>query len=181
MPPFRWCCELEKYLEIGEIINTHGVKGELKVMPLTDNQMRYKELNWVYVDINGFLEKYDIESVKFFKQLVILKLKEINDMDNAGKLKGHYLKIDRENAIKLPQDSYFICDLIDCEVFEENGNKLGVLKDVLKTGSNDVYVIEAKNREDILIPALKKVIKDISIESKRITVAIPEGLIDNEI
>jgi 16S rRNA processing protein RimM len=173
---------MEKYLEIGKIANTHGVKGELKVLPLTDDPERFEELEWVYIDRVNKPEKFNIEGVKYFKNFVILKFKDINDMTLAESMKGLYIKIDRENAIKLPKDSFFICDLIDCEVFNEKGEKLGKLNDIIHTGSNDVYVVKNKeNNTEILIPALKSVVKSVSVENKKITVELPEGLTDNEV
>lgn len=169
-----------EYLEVGKIINTHGVKGEVKVIPLTDNLERFNRLKWVYIDKNSVLEKYNIERVKFFKGLAIIKFKEVNDMNGAEILKGLFLKVDRENAVKLPQDSFFICDLIGCEVFEEDGSKLGVLKDVLQTGSNDVFAVSGENNKEILIPALKSVVKDLSVENKKMVVSLPEGLLDDD-
>lgn len=172
---------MQQYLDVGKIVNSHGVRGELKVMPLTDDPKRFKKLKWVYVDRNDFLEKFNIENVKFFKNFVIIKFIEINDMNGAEALKGLFLKVDRENAVKLPRDTYFIADLIGCEVFEIDGNRLGILKEVIKTGSNDVYVVERENKKDILIPALKSVVTGISVEDRRITVVLPEGLTDDEI
>lgn len=169
---------MEKYLEIGEIVNTHGVKGELKVLPLTDDPRRYDDLRWVYLDRDNTLEKREIEAVKYFKSFVIVKLKDINDMDTAEKLKGLFIKIDRENAVKLPQDTYFICDLIGSDIYDENGVKLGDLKDILQTGSNDVYVVRNENNREILIPALKSVVREILIDDKKITVSLPEGLVE---
>lgn len=172
---------MEDYLEIGKIANTHGVKGELKVIPLTDNPERYDVLKWVYVGGENDLEKYDIENVKYTRGMVIVKFKEVNDMDSAERMKGLYLKVDRKNAVKLPKDAFFICDLIECDVYEENGNNLGKIKDVLKTGSNDVYLVKDGNNREILIPALKSVVTEVSIENKKIVVKLPEGVVDNEI
>lgn len=176
---------MEKYLQIGKIVNTHGINGELKVIPLTDDAKRYEKLKWVYVDKGNLLLKYHIESVKFLKSFVILKFKEVADMNEAEKLKQLYIKVDRENAVKLPKDSYFICDLIGVRVFDINLNCLGILKDVLKTGSNDVYVVSNEANKEILIPALKSVVKEICIKDtpsdSKIIVSLPEGLVDDEI
>ncbi len=167
-----------QYLQIGKVANTHGVKGEIKVIPLTDNIERFNNLDWVYIDRFGNMERRNVLGVKFFRSLVILKLEGINNMNEAEALKGMFLLVDRENAVKLPENTFFICDIVGCEVFEENGNMLGVVKDVLQTGSNDVYVVGNKNGQDILIPALKSVVKEVSTEEKKIIVSIPEGLID---
>lgn len=172
---------IQQYLEIGKIVNTHGVKGDVKVISLTDNPERYNDLKWVFIDKKTQLEKYHIEHIKFFKQSVIIKFAGINDMNSAESLIGLFLKVDRKNSVKLPEGSYLICDLIDCEVFDVNSKKLGILKDVLKTGSNDVYVVEDDGGKQILIPALKSVVKEVCVEEGRIIVLLPEGLIDDEI
>jgi len=177
------------YLQIGKIVNTHGVRGEIKVIPLTDNPDRYNGMKKVYVEKNGSLELFDIESVKFSRGFVILKLKGIGNMDAAESLVDAFLVVDRKDAVKLPKDSYFICDIIGLDVYDENDAFLGKVAEVLSTGSNDVYVVRnektgdphGKKRKDILIPALKSVVVDISIEKGTMKVVIPEGLIDDEI
>lgn len=174
-------------LAVGKIINTHGVKGEVKVEPLTDDPRRFEDLEWVYVSKNidandkNTLKKIKILNVKYFKNTVILKLKDIEDIDIAISFKNHFLLIDRENAIELPENTFFIFELIGCEVYEENDNLLGKVKDVIQTGSNDVYVVKNASNKEILIPAIKSVVKNISIENKKIVVQIPEGLIDDEV
>lgn len=167
-----------EYLIIGQLVNTHGVKGEVKATALTDDPQRFKKLKWVYIDKNGALEKYNIEGVKFFKQFVILKFKEVNTMEAAEKLKGFYIKVDRANAVKLPKDSFFITDILGLEVYGENNELLGRLADVIQTGSNDVYIVKDAENKEILIPALKSVVKEVSIEKGRISVILPKGLLD---
>lgn len=173
--------KLCEYLEIGKIVNTHGLKGEIKVIPLTDDADRYYDLEWVYVDKHGELEKLNITSIKKLKGLIVLKFKEISDIQSAEELKGLYLKVDRENAVSLPEGSYFACDLLGCQVYDEYNNLLGKVKDILETGSNDVYVVEGERHGEILIPALKSVVKEISLEEGTIKVILPKGLLDNEI
>lgn len=172
---------MEQYFDIGRIINTHGVRGEVKVMPFTDNSERYVELTQVFIDKPSGLEKYDIRGVKFFKNQVILKFAQVEDMNTAESLKGLILKIDRRDAVELPKDTYFICDLIGSGIVDENGNSLGTLKDIIQTGANDVYVVEDEKNREILIPALKSVVKEISLENKTIRVILPKGLLDDEI
>jgi len=171
------------YFEVGKIVNTHGVRGEVKVIPLTDEPKRYNKLKSAYISdkISENMQKYTFEGVKYHKNFVILKIKDINNANEAEKLKGKFIIINREDAVKLPKDSFFICDLINCEVYDENANKLGVLVDVLQTGSNDVYVVRRENKKDILIPALKSEVKEVSIEDKKITVDLPQGLVDDEV
>ena len=172
---------LEQYLDIGKIVNTHGVKGELKVVPLTDDPERYLKLKWVYVDKKSGLEKYMVESVKFFKSFVILKLKEIEDMTQAEALRELFIKIDRKDAVKLPKNAFFISDILGCLVFDIEGKELGKLVDVLQTGSNDVYVVKRESAPDLLVPALKSVVREVDVENRRIVVELPEGLVEDEV
>jgi len=165
-----------EYLSIGQIINTHGFRGEVKVFPLTDDISRFEKLKEVYVEENDGLVKYKVESIKFLRSTAAVKLEGIDSEQAANKLRGSYIKVDRKSAVKLPKDSYFICDLIGLEVYDEKGLLIGTVKDVLQTGSNDVYVIESSGK-DILIPALKDIVKKIDLENKKILVEMPEGLI----
>lgn len=170
-----------EHLQIGEIVNTHGIKGEIKVIPLTDDPTRFENLDWIYLDKKGILEIYNIAGVKYVKNMVILKLEGIDNPDEAEALKGSFLLIDRKNAIKLPENSYFICDLIGMQVQDDNGVVLGKLNNILQTGSNDVYVVRKENGSEILIPALKSVVREVSIQTGIMKVTIPEGLLDDEI
>lgn len=181
MCPESEVTNLEEYLQVGKIVNTHGVKGELKVIPLTDNPERFNDLGWIYIKRSENMEILHLEKVRHTKNLVIVKFREINDMSSAEALKGFFMLVDRKNAVKLPKDSYFICDLIGCRVVDENGNYLGTLANVLKTGSNDVYVVKDDNGKEILIPALKSVVRSVSLKNKTIKVVLPEGLVDDEI
>lgn len=165
-----------EYLNIGQIVNTHGIRGEVKVYPLTDDPARFNKLKEVYIESKGEMTKYTVESAKQHKNTVILKLKGIDTMNDAEKLRQLYLKVGRWDAVRLPKDSFFICDLIDSEVYDIHGERLGILHDVIQTGSNDVYAVK-DDKKEILIPALKTVVKEINIQSKKIIVDLPEGLI----
>ncbi len=167
-----------EYLIVGQLVNTHGVKGELKATALTDDPNRFRKLKWVYIDKNGKFEKFDITGVKFFKQFVILKFSNVDTIEEAEKLKGLYMKIDRANAVKLPKDTFFITDILGMSVFDEDNTLLGKLVDVIQTGSNDVYVVRNAEGNEILIPALKSVVKEVSLEDGRISVILPKGLLD---
>ena len=169
---------MSEYLQVGKIVNTHGIKGEVKVVPLTDDPRRFEELNEVFVGTDNKKEVFNIESIKYSKNTVIIKFKESSDMNYAEKLKEMFIYVDRKKAVKLPEGRYFICDLIGMEVSELDGNKLGVLVDVLQTGSNDVYVVKNDENKEILIPALKSVLKEVSVENKTMKVELPEGLLD---
>jgi 16S rRNA processing protein RimM len=165
-----------EYLSIGQIVNVYGFRGEVKVYPLTDDISRFKRLKEVYVEENNALVKYEVEGIKLLSNTVAVKLKGIDTEEAANRLRNAYMKVDRKSALKLPKDSYFICDLIDLEVYDEKGLLLGTIKDVLQTGSNDIYVVQTSGK-DILIPALKDVVKKIDLANRNIMVKLPEGLI----
>ncbi|MDF2840515.1 MAG: rRNA processing protein RimM [Clostridia bacterium] len=165
-----------EYLSIGQIVNTQGVRGEIKVYPLTDDASRFNKLKEVYVESKGEMIKYQIESTKHLKNTVILKLKGVDTMNDAEKLRDLYLKVGRWDAVRLPKDAFFICDIVDSEVYDIHGVLLGKLYDVLETGANDVYVVKTEGK-DILIPALKQVVKEINLQTKKIIVDLPEGLV----
>ncbi len=167
-----------EYLIVGQVINTHGVKGEIKATALTDDPQRFKQLKWVYIDKNGKLVKYNISGLKFFKQFVIIKFESIDSIEEAEKLKGLYMKVDRANAVKLPKDSFFITDILGLKVYDENNSLLGALTDVIQTGSNDVYIVKNQEGKELLIPALKSVVKEISLDEGKISVLLPKGLLD---
>lgn len=175
---------MKKYLQVGKIINTHGVKGEVKVMPLTDNRERFEELKTVINVKKDTVHEEDVENskiltiegVKYLKEKVILKFKEINSIDEALSLKDTFMVINREDAVRLPENTYFICDLVGCEVSDINRGLLGAIVDILQTGSNDVYIVKNKNGHETLVPALKTVVKSVNIDEKKIVVEMPEGL-----
>lgn len=166
------------YFEIGIISNTHALKGEIKVRPYTSSPKRFEELKQVLIDFNGNLIPYDIEKVRYQGDVVLLKLKTIDSIEEAEKLKNHYIKIPRNQAKELEEGEYFIADLIGCEVYENE--LIGILDDVFTAGASDVYVIKRKGKKDLLLPALESIIKNVDIVSKRIDVEIPRGL-DDEI
>lgn len=166
------------YVEIGKIINTHGVRGHVKVMPFTDYPERFRKMKSVFLQKrNGNVTEYAIEEVKYVKNTVLLKLKGIEDMDAAQLLKDSLLVVERKDAVKLPKDTYYIFDLIDCKVYEQEAY-LGVVTDVLETGSNDVYVVKDENGKELLIPALGWVVLSVDIANKKIQVQLPKGLRD---
>lgn len=167
---------MQKYLEIGQIVNTHGLKGYLKVIPFTDDINRFETLKTVYIVFKNELIECKIQDVKYVKNMVSLKFEEIDDINEAEKYKGCYLKIDRKDAKKLDKNTYFIADLIGLNVYDENGNKLGILEDIFPTGSNDVYVVKTEDGKQILLPAISKVIKNIDIENGKIIVDVNQGV-----
>jgi 16S rRNA processing protein RimM len=168
---------MEQYLNIGQIINTHGIKGQVKVYPLTDDVKRFKELKNVYIEKNNAITEHKVESTIISNGFAILKIDGINDLTSAEAYKNCYLKINRDDAVKLPKGSYFISDIIGLEVKTVEDDTLGVIKDVFQTGSNDVYVVDYKGKE-LLIPAIKDVVKSIDIQKGTVTVKLLEGMID---
>jgi len=168
---------MEEYLEVGQIVNTNGLKGTLKVKPLTDDITRFEDLETIYVQKGKDLVEFNIQDVKYSKNMVLLKLEGIDNIEEAEKYKNLYLKINREDAVELEDDSYFIVDIIGCEVFTDVGDFLGKVIDVFPTGSNDVYTVRNSENKDILLPAIEDVVKDIDIENKKIIVHLLEGLI----
>ena len=168
-----------EYLHIGEIVNTHGVRGEVKIIPLTDDIRRFDDLTNVYIEDNDTTRKeYEIESVRYHKQFVIMKFKGIDDMDTAMKLKTKFLAVHRKDAVKLPEDTYFICDLIGLTIIDDDLGEVGKIEEVIKTGSNDVYVVEEIGKKQVLIPVIDEVVKSVDIDEKKIVIEPLKGLID---
>ena len=168
---------MEKYLEIGQIVNTNGLKGILKVKPLTDDITRFEDLEAVYIEKAKELIKYNIQEVKYNKNMVLLKLEGIDDISEAEKYKNCYIKINREDALTLEENSYFVVDIIGLEVYTEEEELLGKVIEVFSTGSNDVYTIKNSEGKEILLPAISEVIKNVDIPNKKIIVHLLEGLI----
>lgn len=170
---------MEDLLRVGVIANTHGIRGEVKVFPTTDDPARFKVLKHVILDAGREKLNLEIQSVKFFKNMVILKFKGIDNINDTERYKGKDLLVTRENAVPLEEGEYFIADLIDLDVVDEDGNKLGILYDVMQTGANDVYVVKnQENGKEILLPGIEECILDINLEEKKITVHLMEGLVD---
>ena len=167
---------MEDLLEIGQIVNSYGIKGFFKVVPFTDDITRFDKLKTVYIEKNKKLLSMEIEEVKYHKNLVLLKLKGIDDINDTEQYKNCYLKIDRKDAVELQENSYFIVDLIGMEVVTDEGVLLGNLIDVFPTGSNDVYVVKDEMGKQILLPAIGEVIKNVDVENKKMTVHLMEGL-----
>ncbi len=168
---------MQNLLEIGQIVNSYGIKGFLKVVPYTDDITRYSNLKEIYIEKNKKLEKMEIEEVKYHKNLVLLKLKGIDDINETLKYKNCYIKIDRKDAVDLPENSYFIVDLINIEVYTEEDKYLGKIIDIFPTGSNDVYVVKDELGKQILLPAIREVIKKVDIENKKMIVHLLEGMV----
>lgn len=168
---------MEQLLQVGVISSTHGIRGEVKVFPTTDDVKRFKKLKQVLLDTGREQLALEVEGVKFFKQFVILKFKGIDNINDIEKYKGKSLLVDREHAVKLRKDEYFIADMIGMDVFTEDEAFFGVLKDVLETGANDVYIVEGKDGQEVLIPAIKQCILNVDVEKKKMVIHLLEGLV----
>ena len=167
---------MEDMLRVGVFANTHGVRGEIKVFPTTDDAQRFKKLKKVYLDTGKEKMELEITSVRFFKNLVILKFKGIDNINDIEKYKGKDLLVTREQAVPLEEDEYFIYDIIGAKVVTEDGKDFGELKEVLQTGANDVYVVETTEGKEILLPVIDECILDIDIENKIVMAHIMPGL-----
>lgn len=168
---------MEQYLRVGVISSTHGLKGEVKVFPTTDDPERFRKLKKVYLDTGKDYTPLKVTGIKFFKNQVILKFQEFQDINEIEKYRGKDLLIDREQAVPLAENENFIVDLIDMDVYDEEEKRLGTLTDVLQTGANDVYVVETDEGKEILLPAIPSCILDVDVEAAKMIVRIPEGLL----
>lgn len=168
----------DEMLRVGVVSTTHGVKGEVKVFPTTDDAARFKRLKKAYLDIGKELLPVTIEGVKFFKQMVIVKFKEIGTMDQAALYRNRDILIARKDAVPLAKDEFFICDLIGLKVITDTGKELGVLSEVLQTGANDVFEISLLDGETVLLPYIDDCVKEISLEEGRVLVHLLPGLME---
>lgn len=169
---------MEDLLQVGVITQTHGIRGEVKVFPTTDDVNRFKKLKQVILDTGKEKMTLEIEGVKFFKQFVILKFKGFDNINDIERYKTKSLYVTRENAVRLRRNEYFIADLIDIDVYDENDQKFGVLTDVMQTGANDVYVINMTDGREVLVPAIKECILDVDIETRKMVIHLLDGLLD---
>lgn len=168
---------MEQQLQVGIISSTHGVKGEVKVFPTTDDANRFKQLKEVILDTGKERLLLEIEGVKFFKQFVILKFKDYDNINDIEKYKGKSLYVNREHAVKLKKDEYFVADLLGIKVIDEDENEVGTMTDYMETGANDVYTITMKDGRELLLPAIKQCILHVDIEQRVMQVHILEGLL----
>lgn len=166
-----------KNLEIGQIVNTFGIKGFVKVNPWVNDITRFDDLKKVYIKIRKEQKEFEIEEVKYHKNQVLLKFKGIDTVEMANTYRNAILEIDRKDAIPLKKGQYFIADLLESEVYSDEGEKLGVLDDIYNTGSNDIYVVKNELGKSILLPGIPDVIKEVDIENKKIIVHLLKGLV----
>ena len=168
---------MEDFLKVGVITTTHGVRGEVKVYPTTDEPERFLELDHVLLDTGKEFRDLEIKNVRFFKNLVILKFKGIDNINDIEKYKGHDLWIPREEGQELDDDEYYIADLLGLRVILDDGTEFGTLKNVMETGANDVYIIDTNAHGEVLVPAIRECIQDIDLEKNTMTIHLMKGLI----
>ena len=169
---------MEQFLRVGVISSTHGIRGEVKVYPTTDDPERFLDLDEVILDTGREHKILEIEGVKFFKNQVILKFKGYDNINDIEKYLKKDLLVDREHAVERGENENFIADLIDMEVVTDEGKVLGTLTDVIETGANDVYAVKTPEGKEILLPAIRDCILDVNVDEKRMTVHVMEGLLD---
>ena len=169
---------MEDLLQVGALTKTHGVRGEVKVFPMTDDVNRFKKLKETILDTGKEKITLEIESVKFFKQFVILKFKGFDSIESIEKYCGKGIYVTRQNAVKLKKDEYFVADLIDLKVIDENDNSIGKITNVIQTGANDVYEIAMEDGRELLIPAIKECILMVNMEERIMKIHILDGLLD---
>ncbi len=167
---------MQEYFEIGQIVNTFGIKGTVKVVPYTDDITRFDNLKKVYVEIRKTKKQYEIEEVKYHKNMVLLKFKGIDKIEEAELLRNGILKVERKDAIPLEEGSYYIADLLGMSVYTDQNELLGIMQDIYNTGSNDIYVVKNQEGKQILLPAIKEVIKEVNLNENKMIVHIIEGL-----
>lgn len=163
------------FLEVGKIINTHGLRGEVKIMTWTDYPEDFEKLEYVLALQKGKECRLDIENIKYQKNNIIVKFKQLAAIEEAEAYKNAVLKVHRDALGELPEGVYYIADLLECEVSDENGI-IGILKDVFSTGSNDVYDIKREGKKNLLVPIIDGVLQNVDIENKKILIKVPEGL-----
>ncbi len=168
--------KMVEYFQVGVITGTHGLKGEVKVFPTTDDPERFLSLDKVLLDLGKSRKELSIAHVKFFKQFVILSFKEFSRIEDVERLRGKSLLISREQAVPLEEGEFFIPDLLGLSVMEEDGTPVGTLKDVLQTGANDVYVVQTPEGKEILLPAIWECIKETNPQEGYMKVYLMPGL-----
>lgn len=170
--------EKDQYITIGKIVNTQGHRGEVRVMPLTDFPERFTDMKSVLVKTGDRMERRAVERTYRHKKFAVLKFAGVDDMDAALELKNSLLLVTRDELTPLPEGSYYIFDLVGLEVRTVDGRPLGAIADVIQTGANDVYVVENPGRKQLLIPALKQVVRQIDLAAGNMVVELPPGLED---
>ena len=169
---------MEEFFQVGIITSPHGVRGEVKVYPTTDDVRRFKRLKEIILDTGKERLNLEIESVKFSKQLAVLKFVGYDNINDVEQFRQKSLFVPRENAVRLSKDEYFIADLMGIKVIDENEQEIGTLREVMETGANDVYVIDLKDGRELLLPAIKQCVLAVDVEAGFIKIHVLDGLLD---
>lgn len=169
---------MEEFLRVGVITSTHGLRGEVKVFPTTDDVKRFKSLKRAVIDTGAGLLPVEISQVCFFKNLAILKFKDLDSINDVEPYRKRDLLVKREDAVPLGPDEHFIADLIGLSVVTDAGEEFGTVRDILQTGANDVYVIDGRDGKEYLFPSIRECILDVNLEQGQVTVHIMDGLLD---
>ncbi|MEG0812729.1 MAG: ribosome maturation factor RimM [Clostridium sp.] len=169
---------MEQFLRVGVISSTHGLRGEVKVFPTTDDIKRFTKLKKVYLDTEPEKMLLEIEQVRFFKNMVIVKFKGFDDIADSERYKGKDLLVSREMAVKLAPDENFISDLLGLQVVTDEGKDFGIVTDILQTSANDIYVIKGNDGKEYLFPSIKECILNIDLKEQKVLVHIMDGLLD---
>lgn len=168
---------MEELLQVGVVTQTHGIRGEVKVFPTTDDAGRFRDLKKVFLDTGREKLPLEIQGVKFFKQFVIVKFKGLDTINEVERFRRCPLLVPREDAVPLEEDEYYIADMIGMRVETEDGKAFGTLKDVMETGANDVYVIDSISHGEVLVPAIKECIRKVDVAEGKMTVHLMDGLV----
>ena len=168
---------MKERLEVGQIVNTFGINGFVKIYPYVNDIKRFDDLNKIYIKLKKEEVELEIEEVKYQKNMVLLKLKGINTIEEAEKLRNAYIEIDRKDAVPLKKNEYFIADLLGLDVFTDTGEKLGILDDIYNNGSSDIFVVKNELGKQFLLPYINEVVKNIDLELGKIIVHLIDGLI----
>ena len=168
---------MEDFFRVGVIANTHGIRGEVKIFPTTDDVKGFDYLKEAYIDAGKEKIKVEVSSVRYFKNLVIVKFKGIDNINDIERYKGKDLLVTRENALPLEEGEYYLADIIGANVYTEDGILFGSLEDVIETGANLVYSVQHEGKE-VLLPVIDDCVKEVNVEEKKVIVHIMKGLLD---
>ena len=163
-------------MRIGVVSSTHGIRGEVKVFPTTDRLEQFETLDTVFLDTGKQLLTMEIEKVRYFKKMLIVKFKGYDNINDIEPYKGKDLLITRDQAVPLEENEYFIADIIGCRAVTDEGRELGVVDDVLETGANDVFLVKKPDGKELLLPYIEECILAVDLEEKKITVHMMKGL-----
>lgn len=167
----------KQILEIGKVVNTHGIRGEIKIQPWCDDPLMFNELEHIFIGD----EKYKLARVRLHKSCLIVLIDGINDINDAEKLKNKTVTVNRSDLGELPEGTYYIADIIGLKVIDEKDSEIGVISDVISTGSNDVYQVSRENKKDVLIPVIEDVVNEVNIDGGYVSVTLMKGLMDDEV